>query len=157
MSNDGDTKQDASDMMDKETEDNEHLSSLISVHTHSPDGLYHPENAPTFQQYFEKDDVLIQFGGKAKSEPTKEKKNVNLNPAAPQDSVEVTYIEDNEVDKFNKTEPNEIINPMPPPRPSHPPPKYFQKLRKFPVPVPGDYPINMTSDKEMLGLVNVVK
>lgn len=131
-------------MIDKEPEDNVHLSSLISVHTHSPDGLYHPENAPTFQQYFEKDDVLIQFGGKTISEPTKEKKDVNLNPAA-------TSIDDNEVDKFNKTDSNEKINPMPPPRPSHPPPEYFQKLRKFPVPVPDDYPVNMTSDKEIQG------
>ena len=137
-------------MEDVETNDNEHMSSLISVHTHSPDGLYHPENAPTFQQYFEKDDVLIEFGGKSISNPSKYEEDSNLNLVARQESMEIIDSNDNELESDrNKTESKEI-NPLPPPRPSHPPPKYFQKVRKFPVPVPDDYPINMTSDKEMI-------
>ena len=137
-------------MEDVETNDNEHMSSLISVHTHSPDGLYHPENAPTFQQYFEKDDVLIEFGGKSISNPSKYEEDSNLNLVARQESMEIIDSNDNELESDrNKTESKEI-NPLPPPRPSHPPPKYFQKVRKFPVPVPNDYPINMTSGKEMI-------
>ena len=135
-----DDHEDSEEETEEETEDNEHQSSLISIHNHSTDGLYHPENAPTFEQYFEKDDVYIQFGGKTKSKPREDMQDINLNPER-QDNKEMFYDEE-KVDRFNQTD--SIINPVPPPRPNHPPPKYFQKLRKFGVPVPGDYPLNMT-------------
>lgn len=100
-----------------------------NLNTYSPvyneDGLFHPENAPTYEQVLNFNSVKLNS-------------LEILNDIDLIDSIGVSY--------SGEEIPKERDIHLPPPRPSHPPPKFFQQIDNFPVPVPQDYPINVAID-----------
>ena len=114
----------------------------------SPDGLYHPENAPTYEQFLDDETVLLQFnnnyGVKTDSlentsddTDTGEEHVIDLRPSPRHDSIAIYYSEE---DNNNFIDDSKENPPLPPPRPKNPPPKFFQKVSSLPVSVPADYP-----------------
>ena len=127
--------------------------SLLSLHTQSPDGLFHPEQQPTMEQLLEGDEVLNQFKHQFGSREIVEEVEENELPSARQDSIEIFYIEDEMEDKMEakaEAKAEAKVTPSPPPRPRHPPPHLF------PVAVPADYPADMSPITSSSSVVDTV-
>ena len=127
--------------------------SLLSLHTQSPDGLFHPEQQPTMEQLLEGDEVLNQFKHQFGSREIVEEVEGNQLPSARQDSIEIFYIEDEMEDKMEakaEAKAEAKVTPSPPPRPRHPPPHLF------PVAVPADYPADMSPITSSSSVVDTV-
>ena len=127
--------------------------SLLSLHTQSPDGLFHPEQQPTMEQLLDGDEVLNQFKHQFGSREIVEEVEDNELPSARQDSIEIFYIEDEMEDKMEakvKAKAEAKVTPSPPPRPRHPPPHLF------PVAVPADYPADMSPITSASSVVDTV-
>ena len=127
--------------------------SLLSLHTQSPDGLFHPEQQPTMEQLLEGDEVLNQFKHQFGSREIVEEVEDNELPSARQDSIEIFYIEDEVEDKMEakvEAKAEAKVTPSPPPRPRHPPPHLF------PVAVPADYPADMSPITSASSVVDTV-
>ena len=137
-SDDTNTSDDDTDTSDDDTNNDTERNSpiILQTYSYSSDGLYHPENAPTYEELINDDNNVLskfrdEYGVKTSS---LEIVDNELPVSGRTASVELPD-DDNEIKK--------II--LPPPRPKLPPPNFFKKVEKFPVPVPGDYPINITS------------
>ena len=135
--------------------------SLLSLHTQSPDGLFHPEQQPTMEQLLDGDEVLNQFKHQFGSREIVEEVEDNELPSARQDSIEIFYIEDEMEDKMEAKVKDKMeakveakaeakVTPSPPPRPRHPPPHLF------PVAVPADYPADMSPITSASSVVDTV-
>ena len=127
--------------------------SLLSLHTQSPDGLFHPEQQPTMEQLLDGDEVLNQFKHQFGSREIVEDVEDNELPSARQDSIEIFYIEDEVEDKMEakaEAKAEAKVTPSPPPRPRHPPPHLF------PVAVPADYPADMSPITSASSVVDTV-
>ena len=140
--------------------------SLLSLHTQSPDGLFHPEQQPTMEQLLHGDtEVLNQFKHQFGSREIVEEVEDNQLPSARQDSIEIFYIEDEVEDKMETKVEAKVktrleakaeakakakVTPSPPPRPRHPPPHLF------PVAVPADYPADMSPITSASSVVDTV-
>ena len=118
-------------------------NSFMSLNTLSPDGLYHPENAPTYEQLLEvDDDVLLQFDEKFGI------RNENfLNHPETQRSQEIVEkSSDSEAESMEKVSrktqegDREVVGQVQYPL------GQFRNVENYPVPVPRDYPGDFTNN-----------
>ena len=110
-------------------------NSFISLNTISPDGLFHPENAPTYEQLLKvDDDVLLQFDEKFGMR--NENQNKYEDNSRPQETTlegEPRLEDPSDSEKVKMKESGGV------------PFTKFRTVENYPVPVPRDYPGDFTN------------
>ena len=110
-------------------------NSFISLNTISPDGLFHPENAPTYEQLLKvDDDVLLQFDEKFGMR--NENQNKYEDNSRPQESTlegEPRLEDPSDSEKVKMKESGGV------------PLTKFRTVENYPVPVPRDYPVDINT------------
>ena len=111
-------------------------NSFMSLNTISPDGLFHPENAPTYEQLLKvEDDVLLQFDekfGRRKENPNKYQDNSRSQENTLESEPRLEDTSDRETVKPKLKESGGV------------PFTKFRTVENYPVPVPRDYPGDFT-------------
>ena len=117
-------------------------NSFMSLNTVSlsPDGLYHPENAPTYEQLLTvDDDVLLQF----EKQFGIRNENFNNHQEKPRSQEIVEKSHENEAESAEKVK-RKIKDVDDFPKSQYPTGK-FRSVENYPVPVPRDYPGEFTN------------
>ena len=127
-------------------DDNDHQSSLISVNAYSPDdGLFHPENAPTYEQFLDDDEVLLKFNNQFGVRTSSEEDISIINDIVePRDGSFEIFSSEQKDNSLSALPIATVQNKTPPPRPNHPPPKF---VKNYQVSIPDDYPLNVSGIK----------
>ena len=111
-------------------------NSFMSLNTISPDGLFHPENAPTYEQLLKvEDDVLLQFEEKFGLRNENQHKYQD-NSRSQENTLEgEPRLEDpSDREKVKMKESGGV------------PFTKFRTVENYPVPVPRDYPVDITNN-----------